>query len=100
VRDARDALGGCGWREAGGRPFDALRQKSVRIDTEMQEMQEVKLSADLFGGGGGLAEESEEFGLSFVERRAAANRQRLREQAVLIVTTLLTLMVGVLSLKM
>jgi hypothetical protein len=58
-------------------------------------MQEVKL--DLCRNG---AEELEEFGLSFAERRALAKRQRLSEHAMLIVTALLTVMVGVLSLKM
>ena len=51
-------------------------------------------------GKAGLAEDSDGVDLSFSDRRMAANRQRQREQAMLIVTTLLTLMVGVLSIKM
>ena len=44
--------------------------------------------------------EEDSFGPSFAEPRAAMSRQRHREQAMGIVTVLLTLMVGVLTLKM
>ena len=48
---------------------------------------------DLYG-------KEESFSPSFAERRAAMHRQRHREQAMAAVTALLSLMVGVLSLKM
>jgi hypothetical protein len=45
-------------------------------------------------------DEDPDFGVGFEARRVAANRQRLRDQATLVVTIVLAMMVGILSLKM